>query len=159
MRTFGTQNKQRQVADAKRLRSKSMLNQSMKKRSFIRIISVVFFSCMLTLSIAHAGNDKNKEKKGKPDKEHVKKDHNQKDKAMNDSDDDEGHKKDRDHKGKNEHGEDDHNDDDGDDEDSKGLDKQKQKKSESERKELGKGSEQGQASREEHSRKWWKFWE
>ncbi len=156
MRTFGTQNKQRQVVDAKRLRSKSMLNQSMKKRSFIKIILVVLFSCMLALSIVHAGNDKNKEKQGKPDKEHVKKDHKQKDKAMNDSDDDrdhdddEGHKKDRGHKGKNEH-----DDDDG----SKGLEKQKQKKSERERKELGKGSEQGQAAREEHSRKWWKFWE
>jgi len=28
-----------------------------------------------------------------------------------------------------------------------------------ERKELDKGSEKGQAMREEHSKKWWKFWE
>jgi len=39
----------------------------------------------------------------------------------------------------------------------KGLDKQKVKKAEQERKELGKGSETGQAGREE-SKKWWKFW-
>lgn len=32
------------------------------------------------------------------------------------------------------------------------------KKADQERKELGKGSEQGQAQRAEHSRKWWKFW-
>lgn len=32
-------------------------------------------------------------------------------------------------------------------------------KSEKERKELGKGSDKGQQSREEHSRKWWQFWE
>lgn len=43
--------------------------------------------------------------------------------------------------------------------DGAGLAKQREKKAEQERKELGKGSEQGQASREEHSRKWWKFWE
>lgn len=42
--------------------------------------------------------------------------------------------------------------------DATGLDKQKEKKAEQERKELGKGSEQGQAKRAEHSRKWWKFW-
>jgi predicted transglutaminase-like cysteine proteinase len=37
--------------------------------------------------------------------------------------------------------------------------KQKQmKKTEEMKKEAGKGSEQGQAMREEHSRKWWKFW-
>lgn len=34
----------------------------------------------------------------------------------------------------------------------------KQHKMDQQRKELGKGSEQGQKSREEHSRKWWKFW-
>lgn len=34
----------------------------------------------------------------------------------------------------------------------------KQREMDRERKELGKGSEQGQKSREEHSRKWWKFW-
>jgi len=32
------------------------------------------------------------------------------------------------------------------------------KKDDQERKELGKGSEQGQAKRAENSRKWWKFW-
>jgi hypothetical protein len=41
----------------------------------------------------------------------------------------------------------------------KGLEKQREKKSEQERKEIDKGSEQGQKMREEHSRKWWKFWE
>ncbi len=46
-----------------------------------------------------------------------------------------------------------------DDDDGAGLAKQREKKAEQERKELGKGSEQGQSSREEHSRKWWKFWE
>jgi hypothetical protein len=40
-----------------------------------------------------------------------------------------------------------------------GLAKQREKKIEQERKELGKGSETGQQKREEHSRKWWKFWE
>ena len=40
-----------------------------------------------------------------------------------------------------------------------GLAKQAEKKMEQERKELGKGSETGQQKREEHSRKWWKFWE
>ena len=40
----------------------------------------------------------------------------------------------------------------------KGLDKQTLKKSEQERKELGKGSETGQ-ERREGSSKWWKFWE
>lgn len=39
-----------------------------------------------------------------------------------------------------------------------GLDKQALKKSEQERKELGKGSEAGQDGRDE-SKKWWKFWE
>jgi hypothetical protein len=33
------------------------------------------------------------------------------------------------------------------------------KKADKERKEMGKGSEQGQAKREENSKKWWKFWE
>ena len=41
----------------------------------------------------------------------------------------------------------------------KGLEKQAVKKSEQTRKELGKGSEQGQTSRTENSKKWWKFWE
>jgi hypothetical protein len=36
---------------------------------------------------------------------------------------------------------------------------QKQQEKHTERTEAGKGSEQGQAMREEHSRKWWKFWE
>ena len=40
-----------------------------------------------------------------------------------------------------------------------GLNKQSEKKMEQERKEEGKGSETGQKMREEHSRKWWKFWE
>ena len=40
-----------------------------------------------------------------------------------------------------------------------GLEKQREKKADQEHTEEGKGSEQGQASREEHSRKWWKFWE
>ena len=39
-----------------------------------------------------------------------------------------------------------------------GLDKQREKKADQEHTEEGKGSEQGQASQEEHSRKWWKFW-
>jgi uncharacterized protein with gpF-like domain len=42
--------------------------------------------------------------------------------------------------------------------DAKALEKQAEKKTEQERKELGKGSEQGQAKRAENSRKWWKFW-
>lgn len=40
-----------------------------------------------------------------------------------------------------------------------GLEKQKEMKMEQEQKELGKGSEQGQTAREEHRKKWWKFWE
>jgi hypothetical protein len=40
----------------------------------------------------------------------------------------------------------------------KGLEKQTVKKSEQTQKELDKGSEQGQAAREER-KKWWKFWE
>lgn len=40
----------------------------------------------------------------------------------------------------------------------KGLEKQKAMKSEQMQNELGKGSEQGQAAREENSKKWWKFW-
>ena len=39
-----------------------------------------------------------------------------------------------------------------------GLEKQREKKMAQERKELGEGSEKGQEMREEHSRKWWKFW-
>lgn len=42
---------------------------------------------------------------------------------------------------------------------SAGLERQRELKQEQLRKEAGQGSEQGQASREEHSRKWWKFWE
>jgi len=52
--------------------------------------------------------------------------------------------------------------DDSDDQDDldelKGLEKQADKKSIQEQKELGKGSETGQAAREER-KKWWKFWE
>lgn len=40
-----------------------------------------------------------------------------------------------------------------------GKETQPNQKGDREQKELDKGSEQGQASREEHSRKWWKFWE
>ena len=39
----------------------------------------------------------------------------------------------------------------------KGLEKQQVKKSEQVQKELDKGSEQGQAMREKHRKKWWKF--
>ena len=46
-----------------------------------------------------------------------------------------------------------------DDMEEKGLEKQREMKQEQERNELGKGSEQGQSSREEHSRKWWKIWD
>lgn len=38
------------------------------------------------------------------------------------------------------------------------MEKQAAKKSEQNRNELGKGSEQGQESREANSKKWWKFW-
>ena len=47
------------------------------------------------------------------------------------------------------------NDNDG----SSGLYKQRDMKMQQEQKELGRGSEQGQEMREQHSRKWWKFWE
>lgn len=40
----------------------------------------------------------------------------------------------------------------------KGLEKQKVKKAEQMQKELDKGSEKGKAMREQHRRKWWKFW-
>jgi hypothetical protein len=40
----------------------------------------------------------------------------------------------------------------------KSMEKQQTKKAEEMKKEAGKGSEQGQAMREEHSKKWWKFW-
>ena len=40
----------------------------------------------------------------------------------------------------------------------KGLEKQQSMKTEQEQKELGKGSEKGQQAREEHGKKWWKFW-
>ncbi|MBQ0798927.1 MAG: hypothetical protein KBT63_06545 [Porticoccaceae bacterium] len=39
-----------------------------------------------------------------------------------------------------------------------GLGKQRENKINQERKELGKGSEQGQEMREQNSKKWWKFW-
>ena len=39
----------------------------------------------------------------------------------------------------------------------KGLEKQKAKKAEQVQKELGKGSEKGQAMRQEKRKKWWKF--
>ncbi len=42
--------------------------------------------------------------------------------------------------------------------DKKGLEKQKAKKAEQEQKELGKGSEKGQESRQKR-KKWYKFWE
>lgn len=42
---------------------------------------------------------------------------------------------------------------------SSGLYKQHDKKMDQEHKELGRGSEQGQEMREQHNRKWWKFWE
>ena len=45
------------------------------------------------------------------------------------------------------------------DEQPSGLAKQREKKAAQERKELDKGSEQGQQQREEKSRKWWRFWE
>lgn len=38
------------------------------------------------------------------------------------------------------------------------LQKQQAKKTEELKKEAAKGSAQGQAMREEHSKKWWKFW-
>ncbi len=38
-----------------------------------------------------------------------------------------------------------------------GLEKQQTKKAEQVQKELGKGSEKGEAMREEHRKKWWKF--
>jgi hypothetical protein len=39
----------------------------------------------------------------------------------------------------------------------KSMEKKQMKKAEEMKKEAGKGSEQGQAMREEHSKKWWKF--
>lgn len=50
-------------------------------------------------------------------------------------------------------------DEDGYDNDASGLAKQRDKKAMQEKKELGRGSEKGQEMREEHSQKWWKFWE
>jgi len=44
-------------------------------------------------------------------------------------------------------------------ESTKGLEKQRKEKLDKDRKEIDKGSEQGQKMRQEHSRKWWKFWE
>ena len=40
----------------------------------------------------------------------------------------------------------------------KGIEKQGVKKSEQEQKEVEKGSDKGQASREENRKKWWKLW-
>ena len=40
----------------------------------------------------------------------------------------------------------------------KGIEKQNLKKSEQPQKELDKGSDKGQESRGENSKKWWKFW-
>ena len=40
----------------------------------------------------------------------------------------------------------------------KGIEKQNLKKSEQPQKELDKGSDKGQESRDENSKKWWKFW-
>lgn len=59
-----------------------------------------------------------------------------------------------------------HDDDDDDDREDKdknqttlkGLEKQQAMKSQQIQNESGKGSEQGQAAREENSKKWWKFW-
>jgi hypothetical protein len=42
---------------------------------------------------------------------------------------------------------------------SKEMENKQQMKTEQEQKELGKGSEQGEKSRETKTRKWWKFWE
>ncbi len=42
--------------------------------------------------------------------------------------------------------------------DKEGLEKQKSKKLDQEQKELEKGSAKGKESREENSKKWWKFW-
>jgi len=39
------------------------------------------------------------------------------------------------------------------------MEKMQERRGEDDRTEAGKGSEQGQASREENSRKWWRFWE
>lgn len=39
------------------------------------------------------------------------------------------------------------------------LEQQREKKMEQPRKEMDKGSEKGQQMREEHSKKWWRFWE
>jgi hypothetical protein len=46
-----------------------------------------------------------------------------------------------------------------DDDMNRGMEKQREMKMDQEQKELGKGSEQGQETREEHRKKWWKFWE
>ena len=40
----------------------------------------------------------------------------------------------------------------------KGIEKQNLKKSEQPQKELDKGSDKGKESRDENSKKWWKFW-
>lgn len=39
------------------------------------------------------------------------------------------------------------------------MEQKREMKAEQERKELGKGSEQGRDMRQEHSRKWWRFWD
>ncbi|KKL03475.1 hypothetical protein LCGC14_2625800 [marine sediment metagenome] len=68
------------------------------------------------------------------------------------SDDKSDDKSKSDKKGKKDKSRDDRSDD-----RSSDQDKHLGKKADQERKELGKGSEQGQAAREEHSRKWWQF--
>ena len=40
-----------------------------------------------------------------------------------------------------------------------GMDRQREMRSEQQGKEAGRGSKQGQAMREEHSHKWWRFWD
>ncbi len=65
-----------------------------------------------------------------------------------------GHERDGKNKGEREKNRD-HSEND----ESPGLYKQHDMKMDQEQKELGRGSEQGQKMREQHSRKWWKFWE
>ncbi len=43
--------------------------------------------------------------------------------------------------------------------DNRGMEQQRERVMEQEQRELGRGSEQGQAAREEHRRKWWRFWD
>jgi hypothetical protein len=39
------------------------------------------------------------------------------------------------------------------------MDRQREMRGDQQGQEAGRGSEQGQAMREEHSRKWWRFWD